>query len=115
VVQVERQVREWSLVGGYAGEKVTRAPSNPLLFDPEQGFSRSFVGRAEWSIDARRSLTFEGIVRAAASFARTEYSQTFGQHWRGTAGLGWIRGSVTDFLGEYRRNSYGSLAIRYSF
>jgi hypothetical protein len=115
VIQVERQIKQWSLVGGYAGEAVERAPSNPLLFDPEQGFARSFVGRAEWTIDARRSFSTEAVVRSAASFARAEYSQTFGQHWRGTAGLAWIRGSSTDFLGEYRRNSYGLLAIRYSF
>jgi hypothetical protein len=115
VIQLERQVKEWSFVGGYAGEAVERTPSNPLLFDPEQGFARSFVGRAEWTIDQRRSFSTEAVVRAAASFTRAEYSQTFGQHWRGTAGVAWIRGSVTDFLGEYRRNSYGLLAIRYSF
>jgi len=34
---------------------------------------------------------------------------------RATAGLTWIRGAETDFLGQYHRNSYGSLAIRYSF
>ena len=38
------------------------------------------------------------------SFTRFEYSQTFGQHWRATASLAWIRGDMTDFLGEYRRN-----------
>ncbi len=115
VIQLERQVRQWSFVGGYAGEQVTRSPLNPLLFDPEQGFARSFVGRADWTIDPRRSFTVETIVRSAASFARAEYSETFGQHWRGTAGIAWIRGAVSDFLGEYRRNSYGLLAIRYSF
>jgi hypothetical protein len=115
VIQLERQVKAWSFVGGYAGEAVVRAPANPLLFDPEQGFSRSFVGRTAWDIDARRNLTMETVVRSAASFARAEYSQMFGQHWRGTAGWAWIRGSLSDFLGEYRRNSYGMLAIRYSF
>ena len=108
-------MHEWSFVAGYAGEVVRRAPVDPLLFDPEQGFARSFVGRAEWSIDARRSLSMEAVARAASSFTRAEYSQMFGQHWRATAGVAWIRGSVTDFLGEYRRNSYGMLSIRYSF
>lgn len=115
VVQVERQVKDWSLAGGYAGEAVVNSAANPLLFDPEQGFAKSLVGRAAWTIDPNRSLTIESVVRSAASFARAEYSQAFGQHWRGTAGLAWIRGSMSDFLGEYRRNSYGSLAIRYSF
>lgn len=115
VIQLERQVKEWSFVGGYAGEGVTRTNNNPLYFDPERGFAKSFVGRAQWTIDPNRSFTVEAVVRAEGSFARTEYSQAFGQHWRGTAGFAWIRGSLTDFVGEYRRNSYGLLAIRYSF
>lgn len=115
VIQLERQVKEWSFAGGYAGEAVTRSTGNPLYFDPERGFAKSFVGRAAWTIDPTRSLAVQAVVRAAGSFARIDYSQTFGQHWRGTAGLAWIRGSMTDFVGEYRRNSYGLLAIRYSF
>ena len=115
VIQLERQVKQWSFVGGYAGEGVTRSTGNPLYFDPERGFAKSFVGRADWTIDPSRNLTVEAIVRSAGSFARTDYSQTFGQHWRGTAGFAWIRGSLMDFVGEYRRNSYGLLAIRYSF
>jgi hypothetical protein len=114
VVQLERQVREWSFAGGYAGDVLTRN-GNPLQFSPDLGFARSFVGHAGWTIDATRSLTFEAAVRAAGSFTRAEYSQMFGQHWRATAGIAWLRGDMNDFLGEYRRNSYGSLAIRYSF
>jgi hypothetical protein len=114
VIQLERQVREWSFAGGYAGEVLTHA-GNPLEFSPDQGFAKSFVGHAGWTIDAARSLTFDAAVRAAGSFVRSEYSQTIGQHWRATAGVAWIRGDMADFLGEYRRNSYGSVAVRYSF
>jgi hypothetical protein len=114
VVQIERQVKEWSFVGGYAGEVLTRS-GNALQFAPDRGFARSFVGRAGWTIDANRSLAVEAAVRAAGSFSRFEYSQTFGQHWRATAGIAWLRGDMTDFLGQYHRNSYASLAIRYSF
>jgi hypothetical protein len=114
VIQLERQVKEWSFVGGYAGEWLTRE-GNPLQFAPDRGFARSFVGRAGWTIDANRSVAISAAVRAAGSFTRFEYSQTYGQHWRATAGVAWIRGDMTDFLGEYRRNSYASLGIRYSF
>lgn len=62
-----------------------------------------------------RSLTVETVVRSAGSFVRLEYSQAFGQHWRVTPGVAWIRGDMTDFLGQYHRNSYASLAVRYSF
>jgi hypothetical protein len=115
VVQLERQVKEWSFVGGYAGEAVTRSSGNPLQFAPDRGFARSFVGRAGLTIDVNRSLSVEAAVRAAGSFVRFEYSQGFGQHWRATGGWAWIRGDMTDFLGQYHRNSYGLLSIRYSF
>jgi hypothetical protein len=115
VIQAERQVKEWSFVGGYAGSVATRDAASPLQFAPDRGFAKSFVGRAGLTIDANRSLAVETAVRAGGSFLRFEYSQLFGQHWRATAGLAWIRGDMSDFLGQYRRNSYGSLALRYSF
>jgi hypothetical protein len=115
VIQVERQVKEWSLVGGYAGEAVTGGASNPLSFAPDRGFAKSFVGHATLTIDVNRSLTVETAVRAAGSFVRFEYSQAFGEHWRVTPGVAWIRGDMTDFLGQYHRNSYTSLVVRYSF
>ena len=115
VIQLERQVKEWSFVGGYAGSVVTRDAQSPLQFAPDRGFAKSFVGRAGLTIDANRSLAVETAVRAEGSFVRFEYSQLFGQHWRATGGLAWIRGDMADFLGQYRRNSYASLALRYSF
>jgi hypothetical protein len=115
VIQVERQVREWSFVGGYAGEAVTRRASNPVQFAPDRGFARSFVGRAGLTIDANRSFAIETVIRARGSFLRFEYSHLLGQHWRATGNLAWIRGDMADFLGQYHRNSYASLAIRYSF
>jgi hypothetical protein len=115
VIQLERQVKEWSFVAGYAGSVITRDAASPLQFAPDRGFAKSFVGRAGLTIDANRSLVVETAVRAEGSFVGFEYSQLFGQHWRATGGLAWIRGDMTDFLGEYRRNSYASLALRYSF
>ena len=114
VVQLERQVKEWSLVGGYAGEQVTLS-TNALQYSPERGFARSFVGSAGLTIDANRSLTVQTAIRAEGSFLRFEYTQASGQHWRTTAGGAWIRGNMTDFLGQYQRNSYLSLKVRYSF
>jgi hypothetical protein len=115
VIQVERQIGEWSLAGGYAGSAITRRAASPLQFAPDRGVARSAVGRAGLTIDANRSLAVETAVRAGGSFLRFEYSQAHGRHWRTTAGAAWIRGDTDDFLGQYRRNSYVSLAIRYSF
>jgi hypothetical protein len=115
VIQLERQVKEWTFVGGYAGEIVTRSSGNPLEFAPDRGFARSVLGHAGWTIDANRSLALEASVRLHGSVAKAEYSQAFGQHWRATAGATWIRGAETDFIGQYHRNSYLSLTIRYSF
>lgn len=114
IIQLERQVKEWSFVGGYAGEAARGTGSN-LQFAPDRGFAKSFVGRAALTIDVNRSVTIETALRAAGSFVRFEYSQTFGAHWRATPGFAFIRGDAADFLGQYRRNSYLSLAVRYSF
>jgi len=115
VIQVERQVKEWSLVGGYAGDAATRGAANPAAFDPERGFAKSFVGRVAYTIDVNRSLAVETAIRGGGSFLRFEYAQTFGQHWRITPGVAWIHGDMADFLGQYHRNSYLTLALRYSF
>jgi len=116
VVQLERQTGEWMLVGGYAGEAVTRRRAE-LTFAPDRGLTRSLVGRASYTIDPIRSVAFEGAVRQSGGggYTRIEYSQAHGQHWRATLTGTLIRGEPEDFLGQYRRNSHAVLALRYSF
>jgi hypothetical protein len=116
VIQAERQVGEWSFVGGYAGEAIT-TKRNQFDFAPDRGLAKSFLGRAAYNIDTNRSLAFETAIRENGDglWLRSEYSQAWGQHWRGTAGFTLIRGEPTDFLGQYRRNSYFQLSLRYSF
>jgi hypothetical protein len=116
VIQLERQTGEWSFVGGYAGEYVTEERGAPD-FAPDRGLARAFLGRASYTIDVNRSFAFEGAVRqnGDGAWLKFEYSQALGQHWRATAGFALIRGAQNDFLGQYRRNSHGILALRYSF
>jgi len=116
VVQLERHVGEWIFVAGYAGQAVTRRRS-VLDFAPDRGLTRAFLGRAGYTIDANRSLAIEGAARenGRGVWARLEYTQAFGRHWRATAALVWIHGSPEDFLGQYRRNSHGEVVLRYSF
>lgn len=116
VVQAERQAGEWFLVGGYAGEWVTRR-RNPFGFAPDRGLTRAFLGRAGYTIDVNRSLAFEGAVRRNGDgvWLKFEYSQAIGAHWRAAAGFTLIRGAPGDFLGQYRRNSHALLSLRYSF
>ena len=117
VIQLERQQGEWIFAGGYAGEYLTEAAANPFQFSPERGFAKSFLGTAQYTISPTRTFAVSAAVRqnGDGSWLRGEYSQTFGRHWRATAGFTWIRGDAADFLGQYHRNSYGSLALRYSF
>ncbi|MBM3735249.1 MAG: hypothetical protein FJW39_05620 [Acidobacteria bacterium] len=116
VVQIERTWGEWVVVGGYGGEAVT-ARRNPFSFAPDRGLARSFLGRAQYTIDSRRTLAFETAVRQNGDgvWWKSEYSQQFGAHWRGTAGFTLIRGKAGDFLGQFRLNSHGVMGIRYSF
>ena len=116
VLQLERQTGEWVLVGGYAGEAVT-ARRAPLAFAPDRGMTRSIVARASYTIDPNRSVAFESAVRQNGDgvYGKAEYSQARGQHWRATATGVVIGGSQDDFLGQYRRNSHFTVAVRYSF
>jgi hypothetical protein len=116
VIQFERQIKELSIVAGYAGDAVT-SHTPALQFSPERGFARAVLAHAQYTIDANRSVAMDTAVRqnGRGSWLRAAYSQAFGQHWRATAGFAWIRGEDGDFLGQYHRNSYGSLALRYSF
>ena len=97
-------------------QAVTRQRAE-LTFSPQRGFARSFVARAGYTIDTNRSVALETVVRQDGEgvWVKLEYTQAFGQHWRATAGGALIRGSQTDFLGQYRRNSHLILALRYSF
>lgn len=116
VIQAERQVGEWFLVGGYAGQTVTKRRAI-TDFAPDRGMARSFVGRASYTIDVNRSLTLQGIVRQNGDgvWLEGEYSQAMGQHWRTTVRFDLIRGRDSDFLGQYRRNSHLTATVRYSF
>jgi hypothetical protein len=75
------------------------------------------LAHAQYTIDSNRSVALDAGVHqnGQGTWLRAEYSQTFGQHWRATAGFSWIRGDASDFLGQYHRNSFALLALRYSF
>lgn len=117
VIEIERQAGEWLLDVGYAGE-VVRASRVPVVFSPERGMARSVIGRALFTAGASgRRVLMEGAVRQDGSgfFARVEFSESLGQYWRLTlTGVG-LGGDPDDFLGQYHRNSHGSVALRVSF
>ena len=116
VLQVERQHRDWLLIGGYVGERVFEERDR-RSFEPDRGLARAIFGRASYTIGATRSIVFESMVRQDGDglLAKAEYAHGVGQHWRVTLRLIVIRGAETDFLGQYRRNSFGGTQVRYSF
>jgi len=116
VVQAERQVGEWLFIVGYAGEHVQREPST-FRFSPDRGLARAVVGRAALTIDSTRSLVFESVVRqdGDGTYARAEYSHALGAHWRLTGQAALFRGEDGDYLGQYRRNSFGAVTLRFSY
>jgi hypothetical protein len=116
VVQVERQTGEWALVGGYAGEHVTKRRALQT-FAPDRGLTRAIVGRAAYTVDVNRSVAFEGAIRqnGDGAYLSAEFSQAARGHWRTTLSGSLIAGDAADFLGQYRRNSHVTLALRYSF
>ena len=117
VLQLEKQAGEWFFIGGYAGEAITKRGSRTATFAPDRGLTQTFLGRAGYTLDANRSVAFEAAVRQNGDgfWAKAEYSQAFGQHWRLTLNVTGIAGEISDFLGQYRRNSHSLLIVRYSF
>jgi len=116
VIEMERQVGEWLLAGGYAGE-VVRTSRGRFRFAPDRGVTRSIIGRASYTVDPRRTVAVEGAVRQSGEgfYVKGEYSQVWGQHWRMTAtGVG-LGGEAGDFLGQFELNSHGSIGVRFSF
>lgn len=116
VVQAERQTGEWNLLAGYAGEWVTTRRV-AQTFAPDRGLTKSIVARASYTVDANRSAAVETAVRqnGRGVYLKGEVSQARGAHWRATLAGVAIAGRSDDFLGQYRRNSNISLALRYSF
>jgi hypothetical protein len=116
VVQAERQAGEWLFIVGYAGEHVTREPRT-FRYSPDRGLTRAIVGRASLTIDTNRSLVVESVVRqnGDGAYGRFEYSQAIGPHWRVLGQAAVFRGVAGDYLGQYRRNSFGAVTLRYSF
>jgi hypothetical protein len=117
VVQVERQIGEWFLVGGYGGDQTPAKGTQIGDFNPNRGLTRTLLGRAVHTLDANRSLSFEAAFRDSGGgvWTKSEFTEAVGQHWRFTAAFTLIRGNPNDFLGQFRRNSHALLAIRYSF
>jgi hypothetical protein len=116
VVQLERMMGEWVFVGGYAGEWVAEK-RNPFGFSPDRGIARTFLGRMSYNLDANRTVAAEGAVRqdGGGGYAKAEFTQAVGAHWRATAAFVLLRGGTGDFFGQYRRNSNFLLVLRYSF
>jgi hypothetical protein len=116
VAQLERQVRQWVIAAGYAGQTVFEY-RYPFNFDPERGLTRTFLAKAVYNLDAPTSFSFETATRqnGRGTWTTAEYSRQLANHWRLIAGITVIAGNRNDFLGQYHRNSFGVLRIRYSF
>lgn len=104
------------VASGYAGQTVFDQ-RYPVYFDPERGLTKTFFAKAVYNLSAPTSLTLETAVRQNGQgvWSTVEYSRQLADHWRVIGGITFVAGLPHDFLGEYRRNSFGVLKLRYSF
>jgi hypothetical protein len=116
VAQLERQVRQWVFAGGYAGQTIFDQ-RYPIYFDPDRGLTKTILAKAVYNLDAPTSITFQTATRqnGNGTWSSAEYSRQVAEHWRVIAGINVISGIPSDFLGEYRRNLFLLLKVRYSF
>jgi len=121
VLEIERQVGEWLLTAGYAGEtrvsELGIQESGRIPFDPERGLARSIIGRVSYTVDPRRTIALETVARqdGAGVYLKGEYSQAMGEHWRATFKQIIIAGEEDDFIGQFDRNSHFVVAVRMSY
>jgi hypothetical protein len=116
VAQLERQIRQWVIAAGYAGQTVFDH-RYPNYFDVDRGLTKTFFAKAVYNLNAPTSLSIETAIRqnGQGALANIEYSRQLANHWRVIGGITILAGARDDFLGQYRRNSFGILKLRYSF
>jgi hypothetical protein len=81
VVEIERQVGEWLLDVGYAGEVVPRRAC-PVAFAPDRQHGALVIGRASYVVDPSRTVVIEGAARQNGEgfYAKVEFSQAVGSY-----------------------------------
>ena len=116
VIQLERDAGDWSFTGGYAGEEVT-ASRGQSSFAPDRGLARAFLGRASYDIDSKRNISLDTAIRQNGREYGSGRNIPRCGDLIGAERLGFtlLRGDPGDFLGQYRKNSFFSLSLRYSF
>ena len=116
VIELERQAGNWLLDGGYANEDV-RIRRVAATFSPDRSLAGSIIGRASYSEDPKQTLVFEAAIdrHGDGYYSKAEFSQGMGRHWRLTVTGVALGGEDTNFLGQYRRNSHGEVALRFSY
>ena len=100
----------------YAGEAVNELAPVVSIRAGSRHCAIDYRPRGVYTVESPY-VAIEGAVRQTGRgfYVKGDYSQTFGQHWRMTlAGVG-LAGDEDDFLGQYHRNSHGSIALRFSF
>jgi hypothetical protein len=116
VAQLERQIRQWVIAAGYAGQTVLDY-RYPNYFDPERGLTKTILAKAVYDPDGPISFSIETATRqnGRGTWTTAELSRQLANHWRVIGGVTVIAGNRNDFLGQYHRNSFGVLRVRYSF
>lgn len=116
VAQLERNLGEWTIVGGYSGEHVTHKKTQ-FDFAPDRGLANAVLVHIALKIDSDRTIGGQAAIRqnGDGAWIQGEYTQMLSNHWQFRIVGTLIRGSTSDFLGQYRRNSNLMIAIRYLF
>ena len=116
VIEAERQSGKVQWTVAYAN-KALLEDRKSYSFDPQRSLAGCFLGRLHWGWRSNYTLGIEGAVRQSggAWLSRAVLTRSWGPHLTTKFNITWIYGAAGDFLGQFRRNSYGSFTDRYSF
>jgi len=116
VIEIERQIGEWLIDVGYAGEAVTKS-TGTFPFAPDRGMAKSIIGRVSYTVDPRKTVAVEGAAHQNGKgfYVKGEFSDAIAAHWRVTVNGVGISGDSEDFLGQFSHNSHLAAGLRFSF
>jgi hypothetical protein len=114
VMQVEQARPRWSWTAGYAGEAITQKRTL-LNFAPDRALARSLLAKGRYELTKTRGIGAETSAGKNGTWLRTEYREKWNQRWSAAVSFTLLRGEPNDFFGQYRKNSFFNLSLRYSF
>jgi hypothetical protein len=116
VIGLDRTWGDWFAIVQYTDQIPARDVQDALVF-PDQGLRSAILYRIERTLSGSQSIEIKGVigVRDRDFLVQMGYNVALSDAWRLKAGITFLGGPRSSYLGQYRDNNYVNLQLRYSF